>query len=121
MEPHRFLSKELQSNGQRIPLTIPRSPGTRIVGAWVTDSIKLYRDLRTGTQYIGNWGVPVLKSVYNFIISVTQGPTIWVPGLLGNDLQQSYASTPPSWMRNKSHRRLHSVMVGKDHQDISYN
>ena len=31
------------------------SPGTHIVGPWVTDSIKLYRDLRTGTQYIGDW------------------------------------------------------------------
>ena len=26
-----------------------------IVGPWVIDSINLYRDLRTGTQYIGNW------------------------------------------------------------------
>ena len=26
-----------------------------IVGPWVTDSMKLYRGLRTGTQYIGNW------------------------------------------------------------------
>ena len=23
--------------------------------------------------------VPILKSVYRFILSVTQGPTIWVP------------------------------------------
>ena len=34
-------------------LANPRSPGTHIVGPWVTDSIKLYRDLRTGTQYTG--------------------------------------------------------------------
>ena len=27
--------------------------------------------------------VPVLKSLYRFILSITQGPTIWVPGLLG--------------------------------------
>ena len=27
--------------------------------------------------------VPVLKSLYSFILSVTQGATIWVPGLLG--------------------------------------
>ena len=27
--------------------------------------------------------VPVLKSLYNFLLSGTQGPTIWVPGLLG--------------------------------------
>ena len=27
--------------------------------------------------------VPVLKSLYTFILSITQGPTIWVPGLLG--------------------------------------
>ena len=26
--------------------------------------------------------VPVLRSLYNFVLSVTQGPTIWVPGLL---------------------------------------
>ena len=31
----------------------PRSPGTHIVGSWVIDSICLYRDPRTGTQYIG--------------------------------------------------------------------
>ena len=35
--------------------TYPRSPGTHIVGPWVIDSINLYRDLRTGTQYMGNW------------------------------------------------------------------
>ena len=33
----------------------PRSPGTHIVGPWVTDNIKLYRVLRTGSQYVGNW------------------------------------------------------------------
>ena len=27
--------------------------------------------------------VSVLKSLYKFILSITQGPTIWVPGLLG--------------------------------------
>ena len=27
--------------------------------------------------------VPVLKSLYKFVLSITQGPTIWVPGLLG--------------------------------------
>ena len=27
--------------------------------------------------------VPVLKSLYKSILSKTQGPTIWVPGLLG--------------------------------------
>ena len=27
--------------------------------------------------------VPVLKFLFKFILSVTQGPTIWVPGLLG--------------------------------------
>ena len=26
-----------------------------IVGPWVTDNMKLYRDLRTGTQYVGYW------------------------------------------------------------------
>ena len=26
-----------------------------MVGPWVTDSINVYRDLRTGTQYIGIW------------------------------------------------------------------
>ena len=34
---------------------LPRSPGTHIVGPWVIDSLNSYRDLRTGTQYIGNW------------------------------------------------------------------
>ena len=31
--------------------------------------------------------VPVLKSLYKFILSITQGPTIWVPGLLGLDVR----------------------------------
>ena len=26
-----------------------------IVEPWVTETINFYRDLRTGTQYIGNW------------------------------------------------------------------
>ena len=39
----------------------PRSPGTHMVGPWVIDSINLYRDLRTGTQYIGNWACRVTK------------------------------------------------------------
>ena len=30
--------------------------------------------------------VPVLNTLYNYILSVTQGPTIWVPGLLGKGL-----------------------------------
>ena len=33
----------------------PRSQGTHIVGSWVIDSISIYRDPRTGTQYIRNW------------------------------------------------------------------
>ena len=36
-------------------LPYPRSPGTHIVGSRVRDSIGLYRDPRTGTQYIGDW------------------------------------------------------------------
>ena len=27
--------------------------------------------------------VPVFKSLYKFVLSTTQGPTVWVPGLLG--------------------------------------
>ena len=42
-------------NDSSLVLSIPRSPGTHIVGPWVIDSINSYRDLRTGTQYIGNW------------------------------------------------------------------
>ena len=26
-----------------------------MVGPWVMDSIDLYRDLKTGTQYMGTW------------------------------------------------------------------
>ena len=32
-----------------------RSPGTHIIGSWVMDSILLYKEPRTGTQYMGNW------------------------------------------------------------------
>ena len=40
----------------------PRSPGTHIVGPWVTNNIKLYiyMVLRIGTQYIGNWASRVM-------------------------------------------------------------
>ena len=38
----------------------PRSPGTHIVGPWVTDNIKLHVDLRPGTQYVGNWASRVI-------------------------------------------------------------
>ena len=42
-------------------VSYPRSPGTHVAGPWVTDSIELYRDLRTGTQYIGNWASRALN------------------------------------------------------------
>ena len=38
----------------------PRSPGTHIVGPWVIDSIRVYRDLKTGTQYVGIWASRVI-------------------------------------------------------------
>ena len=44
--------------------TCPRSPGTHIVGPWVTDSFKFSRVLRTGTQYIGNWAFRACFRVY---------------------------------------------------------
>ena len=37
------------------PKACPTSPGTHIVGPWVTDSIQVYKVLRTGAQYVGNW------------------------------------------------------------------
>ena len=43
---------------------LPRRPGTHMVGLWVTDSIKLYRVLRTGIQYIGNWASRVGTSMF---------------------------------------------------------
>ena len=55
--PRSFWHRE--SLGQRLAepglFSYPRSPGTHTVGSWVVDSISLYRDPRTGTQYIGNW------------------------------------------------------------------
>ena len=33
-----------------------------VVGSWVIDRISLYRDPRTGTQYIGNWASRDYKS-----------------------------------------------------------
>ena len=44
----------------------PRSPGTHIVGPWAIDSINSYRDLRTGTQYIGNWASRVKVKTHDF-------------------------------------------------------
>ena len=48
----------------RIHVTHPRSPGTHIVGPWVIEIIHLYRDLRTGTQHIGNWASRVKYNTY---------------------------------------------------------
>ena len=45
----------------RLPEPYPTSPGTHIVGPWAIDNIKLYRDLRTGTQYVGNWASRVQR------------------------------------------------------------
>ena len=61
---------------------IPRSPGTHIVGPWVIDSINVYKDLRTGTQYIGNWA----SRVYMYSISC------WTEGLKGYELKCPGAS-----------------------------
>ena len=44
-----------------ISKSYPRRVGTHIVGSWVIDSISLYRDPRTGTQYTGNWASGVRK------------------------------------------------------------
>ena len=39
--------------------------------------------------------VPVLKSLYEFILSITQGPTIWVPGA-SRVIRSSTLGTIPS-------------------------
>ena len=49
-----------------------------MIGAIKADT----RSLSLEAQLPINW-VPVLKSLYKCILSITQGPTIWVPGLLG--------------------------------------
>ena len=36
-----------------------------MVGPWVADSIRLYRVLRTGIQYIGNWASRVGTSMFH--------------------------------------------------------
>ena len=48
--------------------TKARSPGT-CIGSWVIDSIGLYRDSRTGTQYVGNWASRVIASFYNLALA----------------------------------------------------
>ena len=53
--------------GRLLPLVAdiyPRSPGNHIVGSWVIDSISLYREPGTGTQYIGNWASRVYIYIY---------------------------------------------------------
>ena len=37
--------------------------------------------------------VPVLGSLYKLLLSITQEPTIWVPGLLGKD-KDLFEATP---------------------------
>ena len=46
-------------------VTYPGSPGTHIVGPWLIDSMNLYRDLRSGTQYIGNWASGAIAHILN--------------------------------------------------------
>ena len=57
-----YLGFPSAKNGTSKGLAYPRNPGAHIVGPWVTDSIKLYWDSRTGTQYIGNWASRVMLS-----------------------------------------------------------
>ena len=45
----------------------PRSPGTHIVGSWVIDRISLYREQRTGTQYIGIWASRLRAEVQQLV------------------------------------------------------
>ena len=64
----------------------PRSPGTHIVGPWVTDSIKVYRVLRTGTQHIGNWASRVCFKfkASGFKLRGFGCKVLLLKGLLGN-------------------------------------
>ena len=63
----------------------PRSPGTHTVGPWVTDSINLYRGLKTGTQYVGKLFQPVLsRSSY-----------CWHPGGHHHTGAKALLTTPP--------------------------
>ena len=52
----------------------------------ISNNNKKYRNIDTydslDAQLPIYW-VPVLQSLYTYTLSVTQGPTIWVPGLLG--------------------------------------
>ena len=65
-------------------------------GSWVCQGIRLrsgaklcewafgvYHLLDTLEAQLPIYWVPVLETLCNYILSVTQGPTIWVPGLLG--------------------------------------
>ena len=47
------------------------------------DRMQLGMDDLTLEAQIPICWVPVLKSLYKFILSTTHGPTIWVSGLLG--------------------------------------
>ena len=50
---------------------------------WVHSAGATPLPLRFNLQQFPIYWVPVLKSLYKYILSITQGPTIWVPGLLG--------------------------------------
>ena len=84
-------------------VSCPRSPGAHIVGPWVMDSTNLYRDVRTGTQYIGNWsswdafGFKVrgleLKAYQRFqVVTLSKGGItnpVWIDG----DLMRTMSAT----------------------------
>ena len=53
-------------------------------------------DCRTLEAQLPKYWVPVLKSLYEFILSIAQGPTIWVPGLLG--VYRKYPTLRGSWL-----------------------
>ena len=63
MSPQQSATAGKRFYADFVGITYSRSPGTHIVGPWVPDSIKLQRDLRTGTQYIGNWASRVRQEV----------------------------------------------------------
>ena len=60
--------------------------------------------------YIHIYRVPVLKSLYKSILSITQGPTIWVPGLLGLHINKHGAATEVA-SAAKMPRKRHSWQV----------
>ena len=59
--------------------------------------LQVWSSKQTLEAQLPTYWVPVLKSLYKCMLSITQGPTIWVPGLLGKGPESREGVVKKPW------------------------